>query len=306
MSDYPRGEWHPRQSVVLVSRLSAYEKAPFVVRRARGPFLYDIEGYKYIDFFLQNGEVILGYKPEVFQRVKNHLNRVFYGATLSLAHYRLEKRAWEWLEKEGIKAKSLRFFESVGEAFLFLQEWVGFSSWVNRTWSVRLPQGQKKGEVVFFESVNSMLEEEAFPSEGMPILVENGCFGRLSSGLSLHEGWEIVIVGGVLGNGAGGAMLVSRQSQLPVVAPLRTIIGVAMQTTLEVFLRREKQVEWPVLPSWIHQKGGIFVLPEGKDPSHLLSQGIFTQKVGFFSLAHGEHEVKRLVRALQGQGEPSS
>ncbi|MFN3660931.1 MAG: hypothetical protein ACK4TN_06825, partial [Brevinematales bacterium] len=92
MSDYPREGWSPRQSQFLLSRLSAYEKAFFVVRRARGPFLYDLDNYKYVDFFLQGGEVLLGYKPDVFQRVKNDLSRVFYGGNLSLAHSRLEKR----------------------------------------------------------------------------------------------------------------------------------------------------------------------------------------------------------------------
>ncbi len=304
MSDYPREGWSPRQSQSLLSRLSAYERFFFVVRRARGPFLYDIDNYKYVDFFLQGGEVLLGYKPEAFQRVKNDLNRVFYGKDLSLAHYRLEKRVWEWLEKTGVRVKAFRFFDSVGEAFLFLQEWVGFATWENHTWSVRLPAGQQRGEVVFFEALDANLESYASSLSGMPILVENGCFCRLSEGLSLSEGWEIALLGGVVGNGAGGAMVISRTREMPPLAPIRVVTAVAMQRTFETLLEREG-ISWPSLPSWISQRGGMFLLPSSVTPDRLLSSGVFTKKIGFFSFAHGEAEVRRLVRAIQGQREPS-
>lgn len=304
MSDYPREEWNPRQSRVLLSRLSAYGDAFFVVRRARGPFLYDIDNYKYVDFFLQGGEVLLGYKPEAFQRVKNDLNRVFYGKDLSLAHYRLEKRVWEWLEKTGVRVKAFRFFDSVGEAFLFLQEWLGFSTWENRTWSVRLPSGRERGEVVFFEAIDENLESGFSSLSGMPILVENACFCRLSEGISLLDGWEVALLGGVVGNGAGGAVVLSRTREMPPLAPIRVVTAVAMQRTFETLLEREG-ISWPSLPSWISQRGGMFLLPSYVRPEALLASGVLSRRVGFFSFAHGGAEVRRLVRAIQGQREPS-
>ncbi|MFN4216919.1 MAG: hypothetical protein ACK4HQ_05925 [Brevinematales bacterium] len=303
MSDYPREGWSPRQSQFLLSRLSAYEKAFFVVRRTRGPFLYDIDNYKYVDFFLQGGEVLLGYKPDVFQRVKNDLSRVFYGGNLSLAHSRLEKRVWEWLEKSGIRVKAFRFFDSVSDAFLFLQEWLNFSTWENRTWSVKLPSGRERGEVVFFEALDENLEPGLFSVSGRPILVENACFCRLSDGLSLLDGWEVALLGGVVGNGAGGAMVISRTLDMPSLCPVRGVLAVAMQRTFETLLEIDG-ISWPSLPSWIRQRGGVFLLPSWVEPEKLLFSGILTKRVGFFSFAHERAEVKRLVRAVQGQKGP--
>ncbi len=304
MADYPKGSWHPRQSESLLLRLSGFSPAPFLVRRARGPFLYDIDNYKYIDFYLNRGEVLLGYKPENFQSVKNSLSRMFYGSSLSLVHYRLEQKAKIWLEKHRIRWESLLFFGSVAEAFCYLKEVLGFSSFQSRAWSVTLPGSSPSGEVAFFERLNQQLEDEDIPSSGRPILVENACFGRLSNGLSLEEGWDIILVGSVIGNGAGGAMLISRE-KLPAVSPPPLPVANAMLATLQTLISQETW-EWPKLPPPFHQRGGCFRLPGYIKPETLLPWGIWVRETGFFSLVHEETEVRRLIKAVHGQGLPST
>ncbi|URA11189.1 hypothetical protein [Thermospira aquatica] len=304
MSDYPKGSWHPRQSESLMSRLSGFSHVPFIVRRARGVFLYDIDNYKYIDFFLNHGEVLLGYKPQNFQNLKNSLSRMFYGSPLSLVHYRLEQKAKLWLEKQNISWKSLLFFGSVAEALLYLQEILGFSSFQSKVWSIPFPGSSSSKEVIFFERLNEQLEDETIPSSGLAILVENACFGRLSNGLSLKEGWDMALVGGVISNGAGGAMLIS-QKKLPPVSPPPFPVANAMLATFQILLARDTW-EWPKLPPLFHQRGGCFKLPSDIQPETLLPHGVFVQKTAFLSFAHEEPEIRRLIKAVQGQGVPST
>jgi len=304
MSDYPRGEWCPRQSRFLTSRVRAFETPPYVVRRTRDAFLYDIDGYKYIDFWLGGGEVLLGYKPLFFQRLKNALSRTFYGAVFSLSHLRLEKRMTAWLEGQGVRFQSVRFFDHLWQAFLFLQEYLGFQGCEQRVWSVALPSWRPGGEVTFFESVNQWLEDVSVPG-GVPVLVENACLGRLSGGLSRVEGWEFLIIGGVIGNGSGGAVLVSREKELPPSPSLSVVHATAMTMTLDALLDRQSPWPWPRLPASFRQRGGMFLLPDGVSPESLLASGIVVRSIGMLSWAHGEHEIRRLVRSVQGQGDPS-
>lgn len=304
MSDYPRGEWKPSQSFALQSRMSSFPKAPFLVRRAREAFLYDIDNYKYVDFELQRGEVLLGYKSKHFYSLENQIERYFFGASLSLVHYKLERKAKLWLEKQGIQFQSLRFFHTVGEAFLFLQEQMGFSSGWTNVWSVQLPPLKKGNEVCLFETMNESLEEYQGYSRGTPILVENACLVRVNDGISLREGWEVALIGSVLGNGCGGAMVISRRHGFVEVAPIRVVIAAAMEYTLSALLERE-QIAWPVFPSSFRQRGGLFCLPDDVSPELLLPHGVYVRKTGFLSFAHTEHEVRRLVKAVHGQMDPS-
>src|SRR4029079_11621136 len=54
---------------------------PILIERAEGPFLYDIDGHRYIDFIGSWGPMILGHgDPTVVQAVRESLDRRFsYG-----------------------------------------------------------------------------------------------------------------------------------------------------------------------------------------------------------------------------------
>ena len=305
MSDYPRGKWKPSQAHSLSKRMSF--QAPFLIRRANGPFVYDIDGYKYIDYELSGGEILLGHKPQSFHLFKNQLNRHCYGKSPSLAHYRLERKASLWLEQQKIPFKAIRFFDDVRLALNFLSECFHFSSATVSTWSLPLPFSRETDspEALFFETLSPSLEEVEFPSHGFPILVENACLGRISPGLSLTEGWEIALVGPVISNGIGGALLISRSRPLPPAPPIRVFLAHAITTTLSELLKRE-QNSWPTISfPGVIQQGGIFTLPPSCVPENLLPHGILIGKRGFLSFAHTENEIRRLVHALQGQTEPS-
>src|SRR6185437_1915649 len=86
---------------------------PLVIERAEGPYLFDVDGNRLIDYYLGMGPMILGHKPEVVQRAAAaQLERGFlYGA-----QSRLEAEAAELFCSLVPCAEKLRFASSGSEA----------------------------------------------------------------------------------------------------------------------------------------------------------------------------------------------
>lgn len=75
---------------------------PFIVKRAKGPYIYDIDGNKYIDYSLGFGPMILGHNhPEVVKAVKAQAERhaqVAASTELSYEYAKLVKKAFPSIE----------------------------------------------------------------------------------------------------------------------------------------------------------------------------------------------------------------
>ena len=69
------------------SNVRYFEPYPFVVRSAKGPYLYDIDGNKIIDYALGYGPMILGHNhPDVVRAVKVQIGKgMMYGTSGELA-----------------------------------------------------------------------------------------------------------------------------------------------------------------------------------------------------------------------------
>jgi glutamate-1-semialdehyde 2,1-aminomutase len=76
-----RSREHQRKAVKLLpggveSNIRLFSPYPFVSRRAEGPFLYDIDGNRMIDYTLGYGPLILGHRhPKVVKAVKEQIDR---------------------------------------------------------------------------------------------------------------------------------------------------------------------------------------------------------------------------------------
>jgi len=84
------------------SNIRLFEPHPFIAKEGKGPYLYDIDGNKLIDFALGYGPLILGHRrPEVIKAVKEQLNRgtMFGSPTLNALEYvKLIKKALPSIE----------------------------------------------------------------------------------------------------------------------------------------------------------------------------------------------------------------
>lgn len=78
------------------------------VRKCRFAKIYDHQGRRFFDFFLNNGSVVLGYHPPAFSRaLKNHFSA---GFPFALMH-----------QKEQAKNLILKFYPRHSEAYFFFQ-----------------------------------------------------------------------------------------------------------------------------------------------------------------------------------------
>ena len=86
---------------------------PLVIERADGPFLFDVDGNRLIDYYLGMGPMILGHNPEPIRRaVITQLERgLLYGA-----QSRLEAQVAELFHTIVPCAEKLRFTSSGSEA----------------------------------------------------------------------------------------------------------------------------------------------------------------------------------------------
>ena len=84
------------------SNIRLFSPNPFVVRRAKGAYLYDIDGNKIIDYALGYGPMILGHtRPEVIRAVKEQAEKgTVFGAPseISVDYVKLVKKAMPSIE----------------------------------------------------------------------------------------------------------------------------------------------------------------------------------------------------------------
>ncbi|HIJ16460.1 MAG TPA: aminotransferase class III-fold pyridoxal phosphate-dependent enzyme, partial [Thermoplasmata archaeon] len=75
---------------------------PFYVKRAKGPYIYDLDGNRIVDFALGYGPMILGHNhPEVVKAVKAQVGKgTMYGASpdLAIEYVRMVQKAMPSIE----------------------------------------------------------------------------------------------------------------------------------------------------------------------------------------------------------------
>jgi glutamate-1-semialdehyde 2,1-aminomutase len=95
------------------SNVRFFEPYPFYVKRAKGPYIYDLDGNKIIDYALGYGPMILGHNhPEVVKAVKEQVGKgTMYGASPDIAIEYIEV-----LQKAMPSMEMVRFANSGTEA----------------------------------------------------------------------------------------------------------------------------------------------------------------------------------------------
>ena len=84
------------------SNVRFFEPYPFYVKRAKGPYIYDLDGNRIVDFALGYGPMILGHNhPEVVKAVKAQVGKgTMYGASpdLAIEYVRMVQKAMPSIE----------------------------------------------------------------------------------------------------------------------------------------------------------------------------------------------------------------
>lgn len=90
------------------------QAAPFIIKRAKGPFLYDYDGNKYLDFHLNNGSLILGHAhPLLTKWIKNIVSKGY----ISNIPGNLDLRLSKLIHDSYPLMNGIYFFRSYNEVF---------------------------------------------------------------------------------------------------------------------------------------------------------------------------------------------
>jgi len=86
-----------------------------VIKRGKGPYIYDYDGNRYVDFYLSNGSLLLGHThPGITKIIKSWLNREYAAGYRNVSHEMLSRRLSSILENNSLK---WMYFNSSYEAF---------------------------------------------------------------------------------------------------------------------------------------------------------------------------------------------
>lgn len=90
----PAGSAHDKHTTKRSDSRSYLLPPGRFVRRARGPYLYDQHGDRYLDLWLQDGAALLGHRPKGYaQLAKAEIDRGLWGAFPTPWHRRLKRSA---------------------------------------------------------------------------------------------------------------------------------------------------------------------------------------------------------------------
>ena len=86
-----RAHWEKVREIIpsgVESNVRFFEPYPFFVRKAKGPYLWDMDGNRIIDYALGYGPMILGHNhPDVVRAVKEQVDKgTMYGASAEMAY----------------------------------------------------------------------------------------------------------------------------------------------------------------------------------------------------------------------------
>ncbi|SFB73710.1 hypothetical protein SAMN02745150_00493 [Brevinema andersonii] len=89
---------------IYLSKMSiSNDQIPLVLKKIKGVYLYDIDGFKYTDFNLQNGEISFSYTPRVLTKIyKNALSSGIGHACCYNKFLLKAYRYWEELTQNGV------------------------------------------------------------------------------------------------------------------------------------------------------------------------------------------------------------
>jgi len=109
---------------------------PFpLMKRGKGPYIYDYDDNRFVDFYLSNGSLLLGHShPGITKIIKSWLNRGYASGYMAASHEALSKRAFRMLSGKNLdnefKEGKWIYYDSCHEAawsVLYILNCIGYS-----------------------------------------------------------------------------------------------------------------------------------------------------------------------------------
>lgn len=290
----------------------------FVLKRGKGAYLYDIDGNKYVDFYLDNGAVILGHSnPTLTKFIKNGLSAGVSSIFPNKFHHRLINQFKSFIEFD-----TLSMFSSQSTMFLSLINSIkpatigvntdyllNFLQHLFPTMSVETAQPEQTYDLLMLEPIDFDNNLETVDSDNYKAKLKVGFEGR--SGFRVRQGFmfdlnkmDAIMTGSNLANGLEcGVILCSDKFRIDG-ENISIYQSVAINETLKLY--RRKLIPFSIslkLPEGVNgiSRGTIFKLNNEVHRDELLAKGIYLPySIGFISAAHTEHDLRRMAKALSG------
>jgi len=285
----------------------------FILKKEKNQYLYDVDGNKYVDFFLNNGTVLLGHShPVINHLIKDAISYSTESVFLNKFYYKTVKLFKSIINFGGIAFYS-SFNRAVFEILLYLKvERLAVNSrylfyLMEKCFPFVKAEIVKKGvqyDLILFEPLNFGEDLSIFPIDNynakFKVSVENRCAFRIRDGF-IHDlkTADFIVAGNIIANGMDCAVVLSRNRIKGEILPVYKTV--AIQSTLK-YLIRHRDISYPALnlPFLKFQNRSIFKFDRNIDTEKLLPYGIFfSGDTGFLSYLHTENDIKRLKKALE-------
>ncbi len=318
MSEFPSPEnFKINISKSQLRRLNFYgikSDYPFVVKREKNQYVYDVDGNKYVDFFLNNGSVIAGHNSKILTKyIKNAISVSTESIFINKFYYKLIK------EFTSISSFDfIQFYSSQYEGMYQLLKFLNPQNIaVNSMFLVDFIRNFFPEQKVFYyknfkKSVDLFVFEPLDFEDNLEIfnfkdvkakkycLFESRTAFRFKPGFLFGlEDVDYIFCGNIISNGMDSCVILSRKNIPQKVIP--GYLSLCIHETLKYYKRKVPHCSFLTVKSKFVEiaKGGILKLNKEIDQKRLLSCGIFLKgKILFLSILHTEDDLKRLNKAI--------
>lgn len=319
MSDFPQlNQYRPHQSQKLLQSFQDPFVPPVVLKKSKGQYLYDIDDYKYVDFNLQHGSVLLGHNdPSLCHYIKDALSigtdHVFYHKFSRRLNQIWQKmipfESGSFFSNEiSALIQLFSLFKAISVQSLYLKE---FINGLNPKLECELYQPGKDYDAVIIEPIDfdtGLLTDITHYKANSIISFEIRTGFRVNSYSILNlDKVDYIFYGKCALNGIDSAVLLSRNKTL-YSSPIPIYIALGMIEYLKKMMHLSRSWNFPVIqhPLITWQNQSIIGLRKSISPSESLPYGLYINgNILYLSQAHTEYDIRRLKRFLNSLTDPS-
>ncbi len=286
---------------------------PFIVRKEKDQYVYDIDGNKYVDFSMNEGSVICGHNNKsVSSYIKNAISSGISADFINKLYYPLLK-----LIKTFVPRGRIYFYDSAKTALISLfsdlkpasagvssRYLAGLVSAAGGT-KVEIAVKERQYDILLFEPIDfdgdlSEFKYHEYKAK-LKCSVESRTAFRIKRAFMTDLGEaDVILCSGVIANGLDTAIIVSERHFESEILPLYKTA--AVMETLKLYLAAPgfHTMKWNYnSPAIRHSRGSIFKTIRNYNNIDLLKHGIILKNgTGFCCRLHTGHDMKRLLDAL--------
>lgn len=319
MSDFPSPETYSAAvSAGQIKWLKPQDETdvyPIVFNRGKGQYLYDLDGNKYIDYYLNNGSIILGHSSaHITPLIKNAIS-----SGISLYGYNKYSYKLNKLFGNICEFKETAFYQSEVEALVYLVNLVkpetigaGSSYLLKKLQSyfpgIKISKAEKNNyydlailEPIDFDNDLSDISYAHYKSRVICSYESRAAF-RLKPGfIKKQSDCDFLLSSSNIANGLDCAVLMSDKPMKS--GPVTQFQSAAIYETVKYYTLKINYNDFLVNADSkiiLYKRANIFKIRSDLNPCGLIKYGIYIKgDICFISPVHTEHDINRLIKALE-------